>query len=159
MYTFMSWIEFNYILFLTYFRHSYAGGKFRHTYKGLLFRKVAYTMHDVPCFGEMSYNNILWRIKLIKLPIALPCYIFRSDILPISLSSASHNLCSSRRARDIVSQVWTKVIISVWRLFVWKTLRRERKLCVGWYIEKRGIQLFTVILKIRKFMTRKIIVT
>jgi hypothetical protein len=37
---------------LKYLWYSYAGGKSKHAYKGHSFRKVAYTMYDLPWFVE-----------------------------------------------------------------------------------------------------------
>jgi hypothetical protein len=46
------------MLFSTYFRYSYAGGKFKRTYTEFFFRKVAYTRYDVAWFVVwMDFSN------------------------------------------------------------------------------------------------------
>jgi hypothetical protein len=40
-------------LFLTYFWHSYAGGKFRQAYTEIFFRKVVYIKYDIPWFTKL----------------------------------------------------------------------------------------------------------
>jgi hypothetical protein len=48
-------------MFLTCFRYSYSGGKFKHIYTGIFFSKVTYTRHDVPCFVErMDSTNLIF---------------------------------------------------------------------------------------------------
>jgi hypothetical protein len=79
--TVTSSLEHYWILFTTYFRYSYADGKFKHIYTGLLFRTVASTRYATPWFIDIYLVHYRILILPSHLLLSFPRGLFPSDFL------------------------------------------------------------------------------